>query len=138
MKRKNKILGLAVIRKIKLRQRSRLAWIRVGEANTKLFHLQANARRRRNFIPLLQHEGRSCITTEAKSAALHEFFSKQFGETTDRQHTLNWDTIQVQRHDLTELDREVTEQEIHVAVMHSPSEKAPGPNDFIGSFYKQC
>jgi hypothetical protein len=41
---KNKILGYASVRKIRLRQRSRLTWIRLGDANTKIFHLRANAR----------------------------------------------------------------------------------------------
>jgi hypothetical protein len=40
---KDKILAMASIQKIKLRQRSRLTWIRTGNANTKLFHLYANA-----------------------------------------------------------------------------------------------
>jgi hypothetical protein len=44
---KSEILGLASVRKIKLRQMSRLTWIRVGDANSNLFHLRANARRRR-------------------------------------------------------------------------------------------
>jgi hypothetical protein len=43
----------------------------------------------------------------------------------------------VQRHDLNNLDREVTEQEIYAAVMQTPSEKAPGPDGCIGSFYKE-
>jgi hypothetical protein len=46
---KDKILAMASIQKIKLRQRSRLTWIRTGNANTKLFHLYANAWRRKNY-----------------------------------------------------------------------------------------
>jgi hypothetical protein len=135
---KNRVLGLAAIQKIKLRQRSHLTWIRVGDANTKLFHLRANARRRRNYIPSLQYEGRTCITPQAKSTALQEFYSRQFGTPSPRHHTVNWETLQLQRHDLSNLDREVTEQEIHAAVMQTSSEKAPGPDGFIGSFYKEC
>lgn len=47
---KSKVLGLAALNKIKIRQRLRLTWIRRGDANTKLFHIKASARRRDNFI----------------------------------------------------------------------------------------
>jgi hypothetical protein len=49
-------LGLLSIQKIKLRQRSRLTWIRLGDANTKLFHVRANGRRRKVHIQTLASE----------------------------------------------------------------------------------
>jgi hypothetical protein len=76
---KNKILAIAAVKKLKLRQRSRLTSIRVGDANSKLFHLKANTRCHRNHIPSLQHEGVSYITHEAKYATLFDFYSNQFG-----------------------------------------------------------
>jgi hypothetical protein len=39
-----------------MQQRSRLTYIRCGDANTKLFHLKANARRRKNYIQCLQSQ----------------------------------------------------------------------------------
>lgn len=39
---KLKLLGLAAVERMRWRQRSRLTWIRVGDANTKLFHIRAN------------------------------------------------------------------------------------------------
>jgi hypothetical protein len=77
---KNKLLELAAIRRIRLRQRSRLTWIHAGDTNTKLFHLKATARRHHNFIPSFLHTGRSSITHEAKSEALHDFYSQHFGK----------------------------------------------------------
>jgi hypothetical protein len=135
---KSKILGLAAVRKIRIRQRSRLMWIHVGDANTKLFHQRANTRCHRNHIPALIHEGTACITQEAKSAVLEDFFSKQLGGTTTRQHTKNWDWINPLRHDLHELDRGIEAEEIHVAVLQTALEKAPGPDGYTGAFFKAC
>jgi hypothetical protein len=46
------ILGMAAIEKTMARQRSRLTWLRCGDANIKFFHLMANTRKRRIiFIP---------------------------------------------------------------------------------------
>jgi hypothetical protein len=55
-----------------------------------------------------------------------------------RDCTLDWNTLQIQRNDLTVLDQGVTEEEIHQAVMQIPAEKAPGPDGFKGGFYKTC
>jgi hypothetical protein len=63
---KNRILGLAAVRKIQIRQRSRLIWIKTSDANTELFHLRANARLRKNFIPVLHHGDTICTTQQAK------------------------------------------------------------------------
>jgi hypothetical protein len=87
---KNKILAIAVVRRIRLRQRSGLTWIRADDANTKLFHLRANVR---NHISALKHEGNTCITQEAKATALDAFFSHQFGHTNAHNHTLNWELL---------------------------------------------
>jgi hypothetical protein len=40
---KARILGFAALHKIKIMQRSRLSWIKLGDSNTSLFHLRANA-----------------------------------------------------------------------------------------------
>jgi hypothetical protein len=138
MDAKNKILAVAAVRKIRLRQCSRLTWIKVEDANTKLFHLRMNTRRRRNHIPVLKHNGVTCITQEVKSVALHNFFTRQFANTTPREHTLNWEMLQPMSHDLQELEMNITEEEIKQAVMQSALEKVPGPDGFIGDFFKNC
>ena len=50
---RSKILGIAAINKTRIRQRARLASIKLGDANSRLFHLRANGRRRKKIIPLL-------------------------------------------------------------------------------------
>jgi hypothetical protein len=85
----DKILGYAVIQKVKIRQQSRFTWIRAADANTKLFHLRANTRRCRNHISTLIHGGTTLITLEAKENILTDFFNQQFRQAQTRQHTLN-------------------------------------------------
>lgn len=80
---KDRITGLA--RRVKIRQRSRLTSIRGGDANTKLFHLRANGRRRKNHIPALQHQGTTHTTQDQKEAVLHSHFLQVLGSITQRE-----------------------------------------------------
>jgi hypothetical protein len=67
---KNKIMGLAAMRKIRIRQRSRLTWTKMGDTNTKLFHLRANARRWKNFIPIIHCQDGVHTTQDDKAVVL--------------------------------------------------------------------
>lgn len=46
--------------------------------------------------------------------------------------------MDIQRHDLGALDNDITLDEIREAVMKAPSEKAPGPDGYIGGFFKSA
>ena len=47
---KQLVLGLASLERTIARQRSRITWLKEGDANTQLFHLVANGRRTMNYI----------------------------------------------------------------------------------------
>jgi hypothetical protein len=51
---KQRIMGPAAIQKSRARQKSRLTWLKLGDANTKYFHIMANIQKRNNFIYSLQ------------------------------------------------------------------------------------
>jgi hypothetical protein len=92
---KARILGFTALRRIKIRQRSRLTWIKLGDANTRLFHLRANSRRRKNFIPALQDQTRTLTSHHDKATQLFNFYSSLFGTRADRAAVLNWDQLQI-------------------------------------------
>jgi hypothetical protein len=125
---KDKILAMEALRKIRLRQRSRLRWIKG----------RVSAWRRKNFIPSLQVHNRTYTAHEDKEQVVHQFFCSQFGTPTLRTCTLNWEQLQLRRHDLVDLDRDLTDAEMKAAISQTPLEKATGPDGYIGAFYKAC
>lgn len=60
------------------------------------------------------------------------------GQQKERQQTLDWEKLQLRRHDLRHLEAPFTEEEIKSIVFSTPSEKAPGPDGYIGAFFTAC
>jgi hypothetical protein len=89
---------------------------------------------RRNFIALLRHEGRDCITQDAKSAALEEYFTKQLGIVTSKTNRLNWPALQLQRHDLGDLDCWTCLRRGDPLANHATPRKSPR----AGCLFKTC
>jgi hypothetical protein len=54
---KSKLLGLAAIEKSRARQKSRITWLKKGDANIRYFQLMANIRKKNNFIFCLANRG---------------------------------------------------------------------------------
>jgi hypothetical protein len=76
--------------------------------------------------------------TQTQLGALHQHFVTHFGHPRPRVTTLNWAVLGLQRHDLAHLDSNISDEKIIAAVKQLPSEKSPGPDGFIGAFFKQC
>ena len=95
---------------------------------------------KKNFVPRLQHEGRLLTAQPDKAEALHDHFTAILGTApeTERAQTINWELLNMQPDNLQHLDEPLTEQEVHRAIMEAPVEKAPGPDGYIGLFYRCC
>jgi hypothetical protein len=135
---KSSYLGLLSIQKIKLLQRSRLTWIRLGDANTKLFHSRANGRRRKVHIQSRTTATGTVITNDDKAEVLLQHFKGLLGTKATRHCSLDWASLDYTPHDLSDLDAPFSTREIWDAVFSLPSVKAPGPDGFIGAFFKSC
>jgi len=129
---------MAAVEKLRCKQQSRLASIRAAEANSKLFYLQAKGRKRKNFISELHEDGRILRSHGDKEGCLLNHFARIFGTPPVRGETLNWEALGLPLVNLDHLEDEFSEEEIHAVVKELKSDKAPGPDGFIGIFYKSC
>jgi hypothetical protein len=133
---KLRFLGLTAVEKLRARQASRLTHIRASEANSKLFFLYANGCRRKNNILSLETDLGTWVTHEDKEKAIFDHFSDHFGPPAAREVTLNWDELGLPRHDLAHLEEDFTMEELQGVVQELAAAKAPGPDGFIGLFFK--
>lgn len=131
-------LALSSLMRTIARIRSRITWLRDGDANTSLFHLHARHRKKKNFIAKLKEGDRVVTTHEDKAEVLLNFFSNLIGTREERQHTLDLEALSIQRHELEALDAPISEDEVWNFIKQLPSDKAPGPDGFTGRFYKIC
>ena len=91
---KVRVLGLTAVERSRRRQCSRLTWLKEGDACTKFFHLKANARRRKNFIPCLKSQtGILLWSHEDKKNEIFNHFMSTLGTKEQRTCTLNWSEL---------------------------------------------
>lgn len=131
-------LVLASLLRTMARLRSRIGWLKEGDANTRLFHQHARYRKKKNFIANL-HVGDQVITKhEEKAAAILNFYENLIGTVCARERTINLDALDCPYFELESLDRPFSEIEVWNTIKEMPPDKAPGPDGFTGRFYKSC
>ncbi|XP_073363689.1 uncharacterized protein [Aegilops tauschii subsp. strangulata] len=136
---KARLLALAAIDRIKWRQKSRLVGIRAGDASTKLFFIRANGRRRKNHIPYLhKDDGTVASNHNDKAGILLRHFTDLLGSSSNPTQVLNCDFLGLARTNLSHLDRPIDLDELQAAINNMDTEKAPGPDGFIGLFFRKC
>lgn len=86
---RQKLLGLAAVQRIRIRQRSRILWLCPNHAKSKLFHIKANGRRRRNFIPLLETDSGQLTFQSDKQAELLRHIKNSIGAAPTRPYSIN-------------------------------------------------
>jgi hypothetical protein len=135
---KQTVLGLASLERTMARQRSRIRWLREGDANTALFHAVANGRRVKNYIAAVR-SGEDLVTDqERKVETFIEAFFQLLGRMQPREHTMNLEELDIPTADLQDLDDMFSEEEIWGVVKDLHPDRAPGLDGFTGAFYQRA
>ena len=129
---KRRILGPAVIERTRKRQASRIVNLREGDANTKFFHLKANARKRKNHIQRLQKDGGWAATHEEKATLIQEHFEAAMSPPPPQQRDFNWGNLNLQLFNLDHLVEPFTEKEIYEAILQTSPDKAQARTASLG------
>jgi hypothetical protein len=132
------LLGIAALQRSHWRQRSRLAWLNEGDANTRFFHSKASARNRKKLVLSLLADDHAITSQEEKLQHIHQYFSKLIGTRTQRAHTLCLDEFGIVPAQLQDLEVEIAEDEVRAGVQDIDGDKAPGPDGFTGCYFQKC
>ena len=126
------------LQEARLRQKSRVQWIKLGDSNSKFFHIVAANRRRKNSILRINSKrGRGGVLVKPHDikGAIFNHFKSHFTPscTTRPQH--NSDGFQK----LNNMQREILEKpfsmgEIEAALADCDGNKSPGPDGFTLHF----
>jgi hypothetical protein len=133
---KHHSLALVSIERTIARLRSRLLWMKEGDANTDYFHQQAKYRKK-NFIGKIQVEDRLIVDQKEKKEVVWDFYNTLLGMVPLRVSSLNLEAFHRCPMNLQELEQMVTEDEVCHTIRSLPSDKAPGPDGYTGRFYKK-
>lgn len=110
---KLKALGLSSLQCSIARQKSRLLWLKEGDAPTKFFHMHSCIRAQRKFIKSFACEDGSLARTEEEKANLaFDHFNKILGTPPMCMSVIDLGRIGVLRADLRELGNRFTEEEV--------------------------
>jgi hypothetical protein len=131
-------LGLLALEKVRARQRLKLSNINHGDANTKLFYLHANGRKRKKHIQLLHTAQGLAFSHEDKEKEISRHFKELLGTKYSRDITLKWEELEYPHFNLDGLDDEITKEEVKRTIANMPKENAPSLDGCIGAFYVRC
>lgn len=127
------------------RQKSRIRWLKLGDANSKFFHKAATTNQAKNSIKSLRDSEGTRFTTEAQIKEMTvSYFKHILGQENSDTVPLSVDNIQALHpfrcsHSLgSDLSAIPSDEEIKAAIFSMPRNKAPGPDGFPLEFFLEA
>ncbi|GKV29990.1 hypothetical protein SLEP1_g38860 [Rubroshorea leprosula] len=118
-------------REVAWKQKTKLDWVKQGDANSKLFHRIMNSNRRRKMIRGIYKDGAWIEEPSVVKQEVREYFNKIFQEEQwDRPKLGGLQFKQLNEEDSVWLEREVPAKEVKQAVWDCGGDKSPGPDGF--------
>lgn len=122
------------------KQRCKDRWAIKGDLNTKYYHASVKANRaRRRIIKLTDDRGQDHFSEAAKGEVATEYFTNLFKSSSDGDFSSLFEgfTRRVTDSMNEKLDREVSKQEVKIAVFSINAGSAPGPDGMTGLFFQR-
>ncbi|XP_073260583.1 uncharacterized protein [Populus alba] len=120
------------------RQKARQSWLKLGDRNTRFFHISAKVRGCKNYIRQLTYNEKILSSPNEIKEGAKAYFSNIYSESLTTRPTMgSADFMKLSENQAAWLEREVTIEEVHLAIFSSEGSKAPGPDGFNFNFYKK-
>ncbi|XP_074289109.1 uncharacterized protein LOC141614248 [Silene latifolia] len=125
-----------------LGQKAKVIWMTCNDENTHYFHSSIRARRARNkVLSILDMNGHQCSDNDTIEMAFLDYYQKLLGSS-ERVTRVNCGVVRRGKcvSDLQSLAMvaEVIREEVRTALFSIPNEKAPGPDGYSSSFFKDA
>lgn len=122
------------------KQRSKVHWLNVGDLNNKFFHKSMQAKQNRNRISSILNEEGIQLMNEDMNDHFVSFYKKLLGskDDCDRMYGLEDWCSKVQQNKISDLIKEVSDEEIKLAMFNIGDDKAPGPDGYTSCFFKSA
>ncbi|GAV92722.1 Exo_endo_phos domain-containing protein [Cephalotus follicularis] len=121
-----------------LKQKSRINWLKLGDANNKFFHRAVTSSHHRNHISRLQKQDGSwaCSQIEVEKIAVEHFEGFLGSQPTHSSHSSAGYSKKFTEEQKTMMSRGFKDNEIRGAFWGLNPDKAPGPDGFNGHFFR--